>query len=52
MDPTTIAMAAVQLAKVASLLAKMVENDGGLTEEQKAAVKQAVADANTLWENA
>jgi len=52
MDPVTIATAVIQLARVAEVLAKAVQQDGGLTDEQKAQVKAAVQSANDAWDQA
>lgn len=52
MDPVMIATTAIQLAKLSKTIYDMIEQDGGLTDEQKERVKQAVQDANDAWENA
>lgn len=51
-DPVTGMTLALQLIKGANLLIASVQQEGGLTEEQKAQVRANVQSANDAWEAA
>lgn len=51
MDAATIGMAIVQLAKLGATLAKVLENDQSLSEEQREQIRQSGRDADALWQS-